>query len=496
MKRFGKGYVLTAGMTMLAMLLLLAVSTGSLLGCSDNTPAAMMGKSTGLPADTISNEAFKDKFPLQYESYMLNGQGFPELSELSKFELDREPLFPILFYKSAFSYDYNKSRGHGYADNDVAHTLRTNDETKGGCYTCKSSAVPRLIEERGDAFYTDNLLHDIIPAAEAMGTSPVGCTDCHNPTDMTLRAPRPHFKEGLAERGIDSDTAPASDQRSYVCAQCHLSYYFNAKTNVVTLPWTHLNVPRQTAPNDYFNPAEAQPGDAALQTYVYFQTKGKERGFEQDFVHGISGVPILKPRHPEFEMCIDPTGAHGDQSCATCHMPRAKADDGTEYTNHHLGSPLENPVGCTNCHGDNMEPRITAARSLQAAYRTKLERAQELGVRSHYYVNRMVTVGVDADIIDEVRGNIQFAQWLWDFCAAENSSGFHNPKGFQRVLDLSIDSSTGLLAVATNALVEKGVDIAQLDDQIEQTIAAVKAETDTSKKRDFAVNEWFPALDQ
>ncbi|MCL2525862.1 MAG: ammonia-forming cytochrome c nitrite reductase subunit c552 [Coriobacteriia bacterium] len=492
-----KSYLLTTIMTVCAVLLLAGVTLGPVLGCgggvSEAIPKSQIGNDTGLSTDTINNEAFKEKFPKQYESYMQNGPAGGDQEHPSKFVDDNQPLLPALWFSNAFSKDYNERRGHGFAIEDVTNTLRTNEDTAGGCLTCKSSAVPKLIAEKGEAYYTDKLFSDIMPAADEMGQSPVGCSDCHDPATMELRPVRPHFVKGLESRGIDLANANQKDMQSYVCGQCHSTYFFYPETKEVTVPWAHLNLPRQTMRNELFPTAQSQPGDYALEMYAYFQNEGAAAGFKGDFVHGISGAHIFKPRHPEFENSHE--GSHKDLSCSDCHMPTVTTGEGEDmvkFTNHHLGSPLENPEPCMGCHSTDMDKRVEAARKMQASYKEKLLEAQYQSLLTHYYVNRMITAGADADLIAELQTNIGYAQWLWDLNAAENGNGFHNPAGADRLLNLSIESSTDTLAKATEALQDKGVDISELKARIADVITAMKNEPDTSKKRDFASNDYFP----
>ena len=52
---------------------------------------------------------------------------------------------------------------------------------------------------------------------------------------------------------------------------------------------------------------------------------------------------------------------------------------------------------------------------------------------------------MDAGATDEqladVRATLREAQWYWDWVAAENSMGFHNPDKMMRTLGLSIDKA-------------------------------------------------------
>lgn len=71
----------------------------------------------------------------------------------SKYEADKEPLLPILFNGYGFATEYNEERGHTYALEDIRGVKRITDKSVGSCYTCKSTAVPKMIEEMGDSYW-------------------------------------------------------------------------------------------------------------------------------------------------------------------------------------------------------------------------------------------------------------------------------------------------------------------------------------------------------
>jgi formate-dependent nitrite reductase cytochrome c552 subunit len=68
-------------------------------------------------------------------------------------------------------------------------------------------------------------------------THPIACIDCHEPTTMQLRVTRPGFIEGIralkdsqGEKDYDvNQTATRQEMRTYVCAQCHVEYYFKGQ---------------------------------------------------------------------------------------------------------------------------------------------------------------------------------------------------------------------------------------------------------------------------
>ncbi|AKS38809.1 nitrite reductase [Anoxybacillus gonensis] len=449
-----------------------------LVGCSQTEEAAKQSKSTGLAKDEYRNEAFKDLFPLHYESYMKNKKEedtkYGGSVKRSKFEHDKEPYLPILFNGYGFATEYNEDRGHVYATEDVRNIKRITDKSVGSCLTCKSTAVPKLIEEMGDNYWGANFNQVIWPKAEAMGHSPIGCSDCHDPQTMDLRITRPSFIEAMKTRGVDVTKATKNEMRSYVCAQCHVEYYFEPSKSKVTFPWAKG-----------FKPEEM---------YAYYEEIGKQQGFEKDWIHNVSGTPMLKAQHPEFETWIE--GPHGKAgvSCADCHMPYERVDGKKKITSHYWTSPLKTiEQSCLTCHADKSKEWIkTRVEEIQTTHMEMLHKAEEVSVFAHYYVNKMITAKVDESKIKAAQEHIRKGQWYWDIVAAENSTGFHNPQGTMATLSKSIDESNQAILIATEELMKKGIDVDKLKKEIEERMEAVYNEADPFKKKDHAITDSFP----
>jgi len=77
--------------------------------------------------------------------------------------------------------------------------------------------------------------------------------------------------------------------RSFVCAQCHVEYYFRGDRKMLTYPWSK--------------------GVRVEDIESYYD----EIGFK-DWVHEETGAPVLKAQHPEFEMWNQ--GIHAPQEAA------------------------------------------------------------------------------------------------------------------------------------------------------------------------------------
>ncbi|UII55267.1 ammonia-forming cytochrome c nitrite reductase subunit c552 [Cytobacillus spongiae] len=450
-------------------------------GCASNESAnSSAGElKTGLEKDEISNEAFKDLFPLQYDSYLKNKEEedtkYSGSVKRSKYDVDKEPYLPILFNGYGFATEYNEDRGHIYALEDVKNVKRITDKSIGSCYTCKSTAVPQMIEEMGDDYWGGNFNKDIWPKGEEMGHSPIGCSDCHDPETMDLRVTRPSFVKAMATQGVDVSKATKNDMRNYVCGQCHVEYYFAPENGEVTFPW-----------DKGFKPEDM---------YEYYETTAKEKGFEKDWVHNVSGAPMLKAQHPDFETHME--GPHGQAgvTCSDCHMPYERKDDKKKISSHWWTSPLKTmEQSCGTCHSnrelDELEERVI---SIQDTHMEALHAAEDISITAHYYVNKMITEKVSEDKIKLAQEQVRIGQWFWDIVAAESSAGFHNPQGAMDSMRVSTEASNEAIRMATEELVKKGVNLEELKEEIEKAKKAVLDEKDNFKKKEQAVNSYFTA---
>lgn len=450
-----------------------------LSGCASDEKTSSENLTTGLSSEEISNEAFAELFPLQYDSYLKNAEmedtKYSGSVKRSKFDEDKEPYLPILFNGYGFATEYNEDRGHIYANEDVRAIARITDKSVGSCLTCKSTAVPHLIEDMGEGYWGASFNDEIWPAAEAMGHSPIGCSDCHDPETMDLRVTRPSFIKAMESQGIDMSNPTKNDMRNYVCGQCHVEYYFAADNSEVTYPWENGFTPENM--------------------YKYYETTAKNSGFEQDWIHNISGTPILKAQHPDFETHME--GPHGKAgvTCSDCHMPYERVDDKKKISSHWWKSPLKTiEQSCTTCHSDRtveeLEDRVL---EIQDTHMEQLHAAEDVSITAHYFVNKMLTSGVSEEKIKAAQEHIRKGQFFWDIVAAESGAGFHNPQGAMNTLKTSSDESNKAIKIAIEELVKKGVDIKEVETEIEKIKKAVTEETDNKKKKDHATNDYFPA---
>jgi nitrite reductase (cytochrome c-552) len=257
--------------------------------------------------------------------------------------------------------------------------------------------------------------------ARKLAEHPVACIDCHDPQTMALRVTRPAFIEGMkalkASQGVrDYDVnkmATRQEMRSFVCGQCHVTYYFKPPDKTLTFPWTNgLRVEDIIAAED--------------------ESKVKE------WEHPDTGAPLIKPRHPEFEVWSMGVHARSGVACADCHMPYTRMG-GLKISDHQVNSPLlKINRSCQTCHHFPEE-------ELKA-------RAEE--IQDRFFNLRNTALDSLVDLINDIKANKdkvtpeQLAkardyqrrgQFMIDFIMSENSMGFHAPQEAQRILGDAIN---------------------------------------------------------
>jgi len=326
-------------------------------------------------------------------------------------KLEDDPRLVTLFAGYGFSKDYNEERGHLNSVTDVEATLRVNDTTPGTCYSCKSSDNPRLWAEMGMAEFDKTLFKDLGERIE----HPIGCANCHEANTMRLIVTNPALDEALKAQGKDWNTFTRQEMRTVVCGNCHVEYYFAGEGKYLTFPW--------------------EGGTRIENIASYYQ----ELGFK-DWEHPQSGAPMIKMQHPEYEFfTADSTHYKAGVSCADCHMPYTR-DGAAKFSTHDVRSPLLNAeTACGACHTDvgYVTGRVA---TIQAQVRETMDASEDALVEAIAAIEAASkAVGVDADLLTEARDLHREAQLRWDFIAAENSMGFHNPEEALRILSVATD---------------------------------------------------------
>lgn len=348
-------------------------------------------------------------------------------------KLEKDPRLVTLFAGYGFSKDYNEERGHMNSLTDVRATKRVNETTPGTCYSCKSSNNPELWKKMGMAEY------DHMPFAE-LGkqiTQPIGCSNCHEANTMKLIVTNPALEEALEAQGKDWRTFTRQEMRTVVCGNCHVEYYFKGEGKYLTFPW--------------------EKGTKIDEIVEYYN----EEGFK-DWEYPDAKTPMLKAQHPEFEFfTADSTHYKAGVACADCHMPYVR-DGAAKFSSHNVHSPLLNAeAACGQCHTDVAYVTGRVAVIQQQVWETMGAAEDALVAAINSIKAATAEPNADPKLLDEARQLHRDAQMRWDFIAAENSMGFHNPEEALRVLSAAIDLARqaqlkAVQAAGTPAVIQPG----------------------------------------
>jgi nitrite reductase (cytochrome c-552) len=369
------------------------------------------------------NEIWGQNFPREYQSYLktsdttfrskYNGSAIIDMLKVNS-------RLVVLWSGYSFSKDYEQSRGHYYAVIDIWNTLRTGAPLEGKvspmpntCWTCKSTDVPRVMNEIGVAeFYRGTW--------ETKGTeiiNPIGCADCHDAKTMNLRISRPALIEAFKRMEKDITKVSHQEMRSLVCAQCHAEYYFNDKitedVQYLSFPWD--NGFSAEAMEEYYDNMEFS-----------------------DWTHGLSKAPMLKAQHPGYEIYLTGIHASREVSCADCHMPYI-SEGGQKFTDHHVQSPLNNVTNsCQVCHREETEKLIKDVYSRQDKIIENRDKLEELLVRAHVEAKYAWEYGAKEQQMKDILWDIRHAQWRWDYAASSHGASFHSPVEVGRIISRGI----------------------------------------------------------
>jgi nitrite reductase (cytochrome c-552) len=368
-------------------------------------------------------------YPLEYRSYQKNLEmapsptGFGGDEKIQKSV--KEPELLINFKGMPFSKDYTYRRGHPYSVEDLKESKRIQPTAPGACMTCKSANLIDIYKEMGWN-YAKTPIEQLLPRLKV----PIVCANCHDPKTMNLRVINPAFIEAMERRGIDIKKATRQEMRSYVCGQCHSTYFIEPTGKRVVFPWDKGLLPEQM--------------------YAYYTEK--PFGFEQDWVHPDSQVKTLKARHPDYETWI--SGVHGRSgvTCADCHMPYMM-ENGQKYTSHWVTSPMKRiQESCRPCHTQDNDWLLDRVKTIQNNNWQVQHIAGQTIARAHEILGKAGNVPkVNKEELEKSREFLRKAQIFWDLVAAENGMGFHNPDQDLNTLGRAIDMAHQAIASANRA---------------------------------------------
>lgn len=368
-------------------------------------------------------------YPLEYQSYLKNREMAPSPTgfggSVKEQKSVKEPEILINFKGMAFSKDYSEDRGHPYAMDDLKETKRIGPTTPGSCMTCKTVNLRDVYKSMGWNYAKTPLAELLVQIKH-----PIVCASCHDPKTMKLRVINPAFMEAMEKRGIDIAKASREDMRSYVCAQCHSEYYFEPQSKRVVFPWA-----KGLKPQDM---------------YEYYREL--PFGFDMDWLHPDSQAKMLKAQHPDYELFSEGVHAKSGVACADCHMPYMR-EGGRKYSSHWVTSPMKHlQASCRTCHTQDEQWLLDRVKTTQNHVFELQRTAGQTIARTHGVIGKAAAASrANKAGLDRARELVRHAQWLWDFVAAENSMGFHNPDQTLYTLGQSIDLAHQAIAAANQA---------------------------------------------
>ncbi len=399
-----------------AIIIILAASLAGILIYLKSQPKPARGIPPITQIQSLEPDSSKwgVNFPNQYSTFLLTKSNdtrttYGGSEPYSKLKAD--PRLVVLFAGYSFSIDYNEEQGHLNSLTDVRATKRVNEKTPGTCYSCKSANNPQLWEKMGVIEF-DKTPFSVLGMQI---TNPIGCADCHEANSMKLIVTNPALEEALEAQGKDWRSFTRQEMRTVVCANCHVEYYFKGDGKYLTFPW--------------------EKGTKIEEIITYY-----DKDNFKDWEHPDSGAAMLKAQHPEYETyTADSTHYKAGVSCADCHMPYTR-DGAAKFSSHNVQSPLlETEASCGQCH-TNIEYVVDRVKTIQDDTRNIMDVTENALIAAIEAIKTAAaTENVDLDLLTEARGLHRQAQMMWDFVAAENSMGFHNPTEALRILAISTD---------------------------------------------------------
>ncbi|MDY2626135.1 MAG: ammonia-forming cytochrome c nitrite reductase subunit c552 [Coriobacteriales bacterium] len=440
------------------VVVVVALTAGIATGCAGkkNTTVGNLKpnveKSTVTPAvdrfGIVKADQWKDIYPYEYQSYLKNDANMPgdytsdddtttpydsskpadpnpAFSNGKADYLEMYPEIKTLGLGYGYAKYYTEPGGHTYSLWTVTHNGRVNENTKAGCIACKTPQFSSQVDEQGDSIFQENFW-DLVTQYDEN----ISCASCHGNDPMTLEVDRADWKRAM---GPDADTYSLNGQ---VCGQCHCDYSMYPGTGVPTSPYDGTGVSAMTPDN-------------ALAWYDANMPNG-------DWTYASTGAKMIAVRHAEYEFNYGGEGNHMTNlgyDCNDCHMAVTKADDGTVYTSHYWTNPTDNDEliknNCSTCHAD-IKAEVKSWQD-QVDGRTHL-----VGLRAEQFIHNFEGAIAAGTLTDEQVSRLQYIQrascYYWNFVAAENSEGAHNPTLSNNTLDSAdalLDEGDQILGVSS-----------------------------------------------
>ncbi|MGF7186348.1 nitrite reductase (cytochrome c-552) [Desulfitispora alkaliphila] len=386
------------------------------------------------PQIDVSAENCRTCHEWHWQSYMAVEKVDQQPQKMEKF-----PLLPVLLSGHPFAKDYREPREHFNMLEDIELTTRGKGAV---CYSCKSADFYHQWE---DEIKYDSDVEELL--SSGVISHPITCVNCHDPHKTELRTVNVFLHDALEEMPEDH---PAQDEGygNLLCGQCHVNYNFNLGEENNVFPWRKL---------------------ADMLDYT------EEVDFWQDhgtggWVHPEIDHMLYKVQHPETELYWESTHWNLGVECVDCHMPKVE-DNGQIYTEHWITSPLNNPLdACSDCHTQSADELRETIHTIQEnTYDMMQDTMETMSTAIDYIEEARLTEGVNDDLLTQARDAYFVSHLNWEWIAAENSMGFHNPAEAEEALQIAKNKAEEATSLAQRAVQEK--------EDVEDT---VEEETDRS----------------
>lgn len=355
-------------------------------------------------ADVLDPEQWAGMYPLHVAAFMA---GTERMAGIPLNKLAANPFRQRAWAGNPFALEYSAARGHYYAQIDQQQSRRTLEHDQpAGCIHCHAAEAPALVAQLGWEDLNASSYDDVRELVHH-GSS---CNDCHRADDMSLQISRPALVTALTQQGIDVADASRQEMRTYVCAQCHVEYYFEPGSNNLVLPLATGLVLEEI--ENHFD----------------------QRSFS-DWTHAETGAELVKIQHPNFELHQQGIHAAVKATCVDCHMPVIQ-QGGMQVTDHSMGSPLNKiEAACSSCHRQSDSGQLAnwVDRIQRNTDALLAETESALAELMDVIVTTQNAAQNSSDLTLARQAHRQ-AQLRWDFIDADASRGFHASQEATRIL--------------------------------------------------------------
>lgn len=440
------------------MLACVAAVSSLLIACAP--PKGEPVKTVNIPANEMDPAVWGKAYPTEYEMWKKTEEPTPVGKSIYKkgFDTDKViydklaefPYMALLFNGWGFGTEYNEPRGHAHMLRDQLEVDPSRVKAGGVCLSCKTPYAPALQKAKGADYYARPYKEVLAYIPEKDRKLGVACVDCHDNTSMALKISRGFtLKAALNDMGVEPEKLTRQENRSIVCAQCHVTYSIPKDAEMHS---TGLFFPWQGS----------KWGNITVENVI---KKLRSDDSHREWKQSVTGFKLAFIRHPEFELFSN-NSVHwkAGAACADCHMPYTNVGV-KKVSDHRVMSPLKGDLkACVQCHTESAEwlrDQVKAIQDRTVALLNRSGYATATVAKLFEMAHKAQAEGkdIDKDLYAKAKDYYEEAFYRGVFIGAENSVGFHNPTEAMRNLGDATafaGKSEGLLR---QALAKAGVNV-------------------------------------